>query len=104
MVAEERPMLIADTGGAARAANVSGISLNGCGVHGAVQCMRSGHISPTVIDRGNSITVTLAFNVESDSQMCSVDFSMPVVVNKGAQRSDAQWRLITIGLPNVRLC
>jgi hypothetical protein len=97
--APEYPTVIADTGGDARADRLSGIAMSGCG-ESAAFC------SPTMIERQNSITVTMLFRFRSfpDNKVCSVDFSMPVFIRRGSDRGRDNWRRITVGLPNVMVC
>ena len=90
------PMLISDQGGAARSNHVAG--LPSCPNVSASAC--SCCMTPAVIDKNNSITVTLAFPGTPGGTACSLDFSMPVSIN-GNSRNPRQ---ITLGLPNVRVC
>jgi hypothetical protein len=102
------PVAIADTGGMSEAGRVSGlpicarITLNNEGFEG---CARGTYATtPTVIDGGNSITVTLYFPTREKSRVCSVDFSMLAGVRRTGSRSQEPWRQITIGLPNIKVC
>ena len=103
VVAPEYPTVIADTGGDARADTLSGIAMSGCGESVAF-CVQSHGLAPTMIERQNSITVTMVFRSFPDSKVCSVDFSMPVFIRRGSDRGRDDWRRITIGLPNVMVC
>jgi hypothetical protein len=105
------PRIIADVGGMAAAAHVSGLpfcdayegwGFSGC--LGAIAGTRQEQLSPTVIDANNSITVTLFFPTRPSSKVCSVDFSMLAGMRRIGGRSQDPWRQITIGLPNIRVC
>ncbi len=103
IVAPEYPIAIADTGGDARADTLSGIAMSGCGESVAF-CIQSHGLTPTTIERQNSITVTMVFRSFPDSKVCSVDFSMPVFIRRGSDKGRDNWRRITVGLPNVMVC
>jgi hypothetical protein len=121
----EMPTLITDTGGGAEAVKVSGIPF--CNATGQTMdwCIEHQHVAaPALIDRQNSITVTLIFRTNPDSEFCSVDFSMPLFTRRGdkgrvsndggddyvrrrylrRRESADSWQQITVGLPNVRVC
>lgn len=103
VVAPEEPTVITDTGGAARADRLSGIPRSGCGPEVA-HCVQNMGLTPTMIERHNSITVTMVFRANADSKVCSVDFSMPLFIRRGSDRGSDNWRQITVGLPNVMVC
>jgi len=103
VVAPDMPMIIADTGGSATAEKVSGIALSGCG-EAVEHCVVNMGLTPTVIDRHNSIIITMAFRADRNSRVCSVDFSMPLFIQRAGGGRPTPWRQITVGLPNIRVC
>ncbi len=60
--------------------------------------------TPTIIDGGNSITVTISFRTAPNSKICSLDFSTLAGVRRAGGRSKDPWQQITIGLPNIKVC
>jgi len=101
LVAPELPMIITEGGGVATARQISGIPVSPCGAD-ARRCIQTGSLTPTVIDRGNSITVTLVFSANPNSKACNLDLSMPLVIQRASTSS--AWRQIGVGLPNIRVC
>jgi hypothetical protein len=105
IIAQERPTVITDIGGAAQAERLSGLQVSTChSVYPAPECVRSQGLTPTLVERNNSITVTMFFWASSDTKVCSVDFSMPVFIQRGGGKGRDDWRQITVGLPNVMVC
>jgi hypothetical protein len=98
---ERLPMIITDTGGSAEVDAVTGIPPSNCG-DAVAYCIQTFGFSPAVIDRNNSIVATLAFRMRGGGRVCSVDFSMPLFIQRGG--GTAPWRQITVGLPNIKVC
>ena len=96
----DRPMLITDTGASTTADRLSGIPLSSCLVVTSDSNNCIGRRDAVVIDKYNSITITAVFEVDRNAKFCSLDFSMPIRM----QRGTSGWRLITVGLPNVMVC
>jgi hypothetical protein len=101
VAAPELPMIITESGGVATARQISGVPVSTCGAD-ARRCIQMGALTPTVIDRGNSITVTLVFSANPNSKACNLDFSMPLVIQRASTSS--AWQQIAVGLPNIRVC
>lgn len=103
VVAPEDPSVITDTGGTARARGLSGIPRSNCG-HAVAHCVENFGLTPALIERHNSITVTLSFRADPNSKVCSADFSMPLFIQRGREIGRGDWRQVTVGLPNVMVC
>lgn len=72
------------------------------GCHAAIA---KGALMPLSIDPDRSAVVTLSFAGQAAvGKVCAIDFSLPVHRrDRGANGIDA-WRVVAVGLPNVKVC
>lgn len=66
------------------------------------------YVDPVVIERGNSLAVTLLFPSDARSPSCSLDLTMRIYVAGLAQNSQPsnreKWHLVSVNLANVQVC
>ena len=66
------------------------------------------YVDPVVIQRGNSLAVTLLFPSDAQSPSCSLDLTMHIYVARLGQNSQLtrgeKWHLVPASLSNVKTC
>jgi hypothetical protein len=72
---------------------------------GCVAAVDKGVIAPLSIDAKKSAIITLSFAGSAPGgRVCTIDLSLPVHKrDRSAAASDA-WRVVAIGLPNIKVC
>jgi len=66
------------------------------------------YVDPAIIERGNSLAVTLLFPSDTQIPSCSLDLTMRIYVAGLAQNSQPsnreKWHLVPVSLTNVQAC
>ena len=66
------------------------------------------YVDPVVIERGNSLAVTLLFPSDTQSTSCSLDLTARIYVARLGQNSQPSnretWHLVPVSLANIQAC
>jgi hypothetical protein len=66
------------------------------------------YVDPVVIERGNSLAVTLLFPSDAQSPSCSLDLTARIYVARLGQNSQPsnreKWHLVPVSLANIQVC
>ncbi len=72
------------------------------GCHAAIA---KGALTPLSIDQDKSAVVTLSFAGDPPSgKVCAIDFSLPIHRRDRNATSPDAWRVVAVGLPNIKVC
>jgi len=101
---------LADTGTTFSDPKVGGLPVCTSGTAEACnENIQRGRLTPLSVDPGQSVTITLAFGNRLSRRAvgpepCGLDLSMPVYARTLAGRTPGPWKLLTVGLPNIKVC
>jgi hypothetical protein len=66
------------------------------------------YVDPVVIERGNSLAVTLLFPSDAQSLSCSLDLTARIYLARLGQKSQPsnreKWHLVPVSLTNIQAC
>ena len=66
------------------------------------------YVDPVVIERGNSLAVTLLFPSDAQSPSCSLDLTARIYLARLGQKSQPsnreKWHLVPVSLTNIQAC